>query len=170
MYPTCPMIHSECLSKSGSEMRPLNYAERGFTLIELILVMVIVGVMAVTVVPRFANRADFDARGFYDGTLSLLRYAQKSAVAQRRTVCVGFTASAVTLTVATNFAGACDANLTGPTGVAPYSLAVPSGVAFAATPANFSFLPSGEASLGQSFSITGMSNPITVAATTGYVY
>jgi len=44
----------------------------------------VVGILAITAMPRFANKADFDARGFFDGTLSILRYAQKSAVAPTR--------------------------------------------------------------------------------------
>lgn len=143
---------------------------RGFTLVELIVVMIVIGIIAVTVIPRFANRADFDARGFADATAAMLRYGQKSAVAQRRTVCVGFSAAAVTLTMATTFGGACNLNLSGPDGVSPYKLSVPAGVAFSATPTNFAFLPSGIASLGQSIGVTGIAAPINVVAATGYVY
>lgn len=144
--------------------------EQGFTLIELIVVMIVIGILAVIVAPRFANRSDFDARGYFDGTLSVLRYAQKTAVAQRRMVCVSFGASAVTLTIASTFGGACDTPLTGTNGVAPYSLAAPTGISFTATPANFSFLPSGAASLGQNISVSGLSgHSITVVAATGYV-
>jgi MSHA pilin protein MshC len=144
--------------------------ERGFTLVELIVVMVVIGILAITAIPRFASRGDFDARGFFDATLAILRYAQKSAVAERRTVCVSFGAAAVSLTVSSAFGGACDTPLTGPNGVAPYALAAPAGVGFAPLPANFSFLPSGAASLGQTFGVTGMTGTtITVAATTGYV-
>lgn len=147
-------------------------AQRGFTLVELIVTMVVVGILAIAVVPRFVSRTDFDARGFFDATASILRYAQKSAVAQRRMVCVAFGVdSSVTLTVAGNFGGACDAPLAGPDGVAPYALAAPSGVAFSAVPANFSFLPSGEASLGQTLGVAEFAGrSITVVATTGYVH
>ena len=144
--------------------------ERGITLIEMIVVMIIVAILAVAVIPRFASRSDFDARGFHDGTLSLLRYAQKSAVAQRRNVCVGFGASTVSLTIASAFGGACDTPLTGPNGVAPYALTAPSGVAFTALPANFIFLSSGAASLGQTFGVTNYpGKTITIVAATGYV-
>jgi MSHA pilin protein MshC len=150
---------------------------RGFTLVELIVTMIIVGILAVAVIPRFANRTDFDSRGFYDGTLSILQYAQKSAVAQRRQVCVTFTAASVTLTIASLFGGACDTNLTGPNGASPYTMpSTPTaGVAFVTPPANFSFLPSGAASplalAGQTISVTGMPGKlITVDAVTGYVY
>lgn len=156
---------------AGAQLSAALPAERGFTLVELIVTMVIVGILAIAVVPRFVNRADFDARGFYDGTLSVLRYAQKSAVAQRRTVCVAFGAASVTLTIASVFGGACDTNLTGPDGVAPYMLTVTTaGVAYAALPVNFSFLPSGAASSGQVFSVTNLpGKTITVVAATGYV-
>ena len=145
--------------------------ERGFTLVELIVTLIVVGILAVTVIPRFANRTDFDARGFYDGTLSILRYAQKSAVAQRRQVCVAFGAASVTLMIDTNFGdGTCLTPLTGPNGVAPYAVAAQPGVTFAPTPTNFAFLPSGAASLGQTFSVNGLpGRTITVVATTGYV-
>jgi MSHA pilin protein MshC len=76
----------------------LFHRQQGFTLIELIMVMVMVGVLAVFVAPKL-NTSDFEARGFHDETLALLRYAQKTAVAQRRTVCVNLIASGVTANI-----------------------------------------------------------------------
>ncbi len=73
---------------------------RGFTLIELIIVIVLLGILAVYAAPRMFNMDEFNARGFHDQTLALLRTAQKSAIAQRRTVCVTFTTNSVTLTMA----------------------------------------------------------------------
>lgn len=150
---------------------PDSIPPNGFTLVELIVVMVVVGILAVTVMPRFADQGGFAARGFYDGTLSILRYAQKSAVAQRRTVCVAFGAdSSVTLTIASSAGGACDTDLAGPEGGVPYTLAAPNGVVFAAQPADFNFLSSGAASVGQTFSVAQLADKnITVVATTGYV-
>ena len=146
-------------------------SERGVTLPELVVVLVLVGILGVAILPRFADKTDFDARGFFDGTLSILRYAQKSAVAQRRTVCVAFGAdSSVSLRIASSFNGACDTDLAGPTGAAPYTLTAPTGIAFSATPKNFNFLPSGEATLGQDINVADLTGrSITVVAATGYV-
>jgi MSHA pilin protein MshC len=92
--------------------------QQGFTLIELIMVIVILGVLSIYAAPRMFNSGDFYARGFHDETLALLRYAQKTAIAQRRTVCVTFSATApATATVSIASAAAtstCDTALSGP--------------------------------------------------------
>lgn len=81
--------------------RPYLSSCGGFTLIELVMVILLLGVLAVFVAPRIVN-ADFNARGFHDETLALLRYAQKTAIAQRRTVCVALTPGGVALTIDQN--------------------------------------------------------------------
>lgn len=59
---------------------------RGFTMIELVAVIVVVGILAAFAVPRFVQNETFDARSFTDQNLSILRYAQKLAIAQNRPV------------------------------------------------------------------------------------
>lgn len=53
---------------------------RGFTLVELILVMLLLGVISVVIVPRFFMVGDYQVRGYYDDVVSACRYAQKLAV------------------------------------------------------------------------------------------
>jgi MSHA pilin protein MshC len=142
---------------------------QGFTLVELVIVLVVAGVLAGFAVPRFFDRGGFDSRGFQDQVLAGLRYAQKAAIAQHRSVCVTFTANSLTLT--TGATAACGTNLAGPDGSMPYR--VSSGVAgFAATPAGFSFDNRGSPSFGSTLTITiaGAATPICVARETGYVY
>ena len=155
--------------------------QAGFTLVELVVMIIIIGVLAVAAMPRFFDRTDFDARGFFDATMSTLRYAQKTAVAQRRTVCVTFSAAgavpaSVTLRVASAFgATSCDTDLAGPTGGVPYTVTAPDGVSFffhSGLPELISSSSrSGSASANRNFGVTEYtSGSIVVVAATGYVY
>ena len=103
--------------KSSVKLKDKHLSECGFTLVELIMVIVLLGVLAVFAAPRFFNSNEFNAYGFKDETLTLLRYAQKTAVAQRRTVCVDFISepASATLSIA-SLAGSrtCDLSLIGP--------------------------------------------------------
>ncbi|WP_114971283.1 pilus assembly FimT family protein [Rhodoferax ferrireducens] len=140
--------------------------QRGFTLIELIMVIVLLGVLAVFAAPRIFNSDDFNARGFHDETLSLLRYAQKTAIAQRRTVCVNLNATGVTMTMDTNTPpdGGCDAAPTLPN--TPRG-----GSGLAGSVVAFQFRPLGSTNQSTAVTITILnSNGITVEAETGYVH
>ena len=154
----------KCSDKTISQLR-------GFTLVELIMVLVVVGVLAAAALPRFWDRQVFDSRGFFDQTLSVLRYAQKSAIAERRTVCVAFTSTTVTLTIATAAGSSvCGSNLASPDGASPFVVTAKSGVSFSAAPTNFQFNPLGQASIGQTILVTNASGNIVIEQDTGYVH
>jgi MSHA pilin protein MshC len=86
----------------------------GFTLVELVVTMIIIGVLGAFVLPRLSNGADTAGITFADRILGTLRLAQKTAVTHRRLVCVKMEAKAATLTLAkSNGATACDASLNG---------------------------------------------------------
>ena len=69
----------------------------GFTLVELIVVIVLVGFVALIAAPRFFSQPTFDAARFHEAAISAVRYGQKVAVAQRTNVYVVTTASSVSL-------------------------------------------------------------------------
>jgi len=68
---------------------------RGFTLTELVMTIVIIGILAVIVAPRFMSSQPFETRGFYDEAQAVVRYAQKVAIAQRRTIFVCVSANEI---------------------------------------------------------------------------
>ncbi len=138
----------------------------GFTLIELVMTMVIVGILGAVVAPRFFDNNLFQSRGFADQIKASLHYAQKVAIAQNRFVCAAFTADSVTLTL--GITAACGTALQSPTGDASYVITAPAGITFAAQPANFNFDPVGRPSAAAS-GVIGTTT-ITIEADTGYVH
>ena len=142
---------------------------RGFTLPELIAVLLILGVLSIVAVPRFWG-SEYDEGRLYDETTAALRFAQKSAVAMQRTVCVAFTATSVTLSYDANYGtAACTVDLPGPGGAAaPYTVSAQGTASFAPLPTNFHFDRLGRASLPQT--ITAGGRAIVVEGESGYVH
>lgn len=137
-------------------------------MVELVTVILIVGIVAAAVMPRFFDRNTFDERGFYDQTISTLRYAQKVAIAQHRFVCVSFPANnSLTLTQGTT--SACGGPLVSPSGT-PYPL-TGSNVTFTSYPvAGFFFDALGRSSAAQDITVGSYATHIIVEAETGYVH
>ncbi len=107
----------------------------GFTMVELILVIVVAGILAAVAAPRMLGRTGFDTRGFADQLAATVRFAQKLAVAQRTDVYVRLTASDATLC----YDAACAASAPGPGGEKPYIISAPNGVAIASPLAVLAF-------------------------------
>jgi MSHA pilin protein MshC len=55
-------------------------SQRGFTLVELVMTLVLISVLAIAAVPRFFSSTGFKQQAFFQDTLNAARYAQKLAV------------------------------------------------------------------------------------------
>ncbi len=141
----------------------------GFTTIELVVVVVMLGILAVVAIPQMTGLSDYRVLEFHDQVITALRHAQKSATSHRRQVCVAFTLTTVTLTIAQSNPGACVAPLALP---GSSSNVVQSSdttnAVFAALPAPFSFQPDGSG-VNASLVIAGQP-PISVVGATGHVH
>lgn len=69
----------------------------GFSLIELIVTILVLAIISIFAASRFVNRATFDETGFFEESLSAVRYAQKVAMASGCDIRVTFNASVLTL-------------------------------------------------------------------------
>ena len=84
-----PAIPAKAGIQSGDRHASVRVA--GFTLVELVTVMVLIGILSVVAIPHFMDRI-FDERGFRDAVKAAVQHARRSAVASRRFSCVNVTA------------------------------------------------------------------------------
>jgi MSHA pilin protein MshC len=154
---------------------PLS-TQAAFTLIELVMVIVLLGILSATALPRFFDFSSYQQQAFFDDTLSAVRYAQKLAVATGCTVQVSINANVYTLNRPAD-RSKCSSNnpsdftlgVRNPgTGETSYSHSEP-GVSLASSPATFYFYALGNASADVQLTIAS-TKTITVVSDTGFVY
>jgi MSHA pilin protein MshC len=146
----------------------------GFTLVELVMVIVIMGILAALGASRLMTSKGFASRGFYDEAQAVVRYAQKTAIAWRRTITVCISATDVSAISNAN----CASPTYVPNPVNPAnplkSSTAPTGVTLSPT-GSFTFDSAGRPSAATTITLnsTNADDParqIFVAAETGYVY
>lgn len=130
-----------------------TYKSRGFTLVELVTVMIIVGVLAVAVLPKFES-AGFQSQAAADQVKAALRYGQKLAIAQHR---------AISITISSAGSTSCNLTLSG----SSISCAIKNDVTLSASP-TITFDALGKPGASSSFTVGGTT--ITIEAETGYVH
>lgn len=175
-----PGIWSPEPGTRNPEQRARIARARGFTMVELVVVILILGLLAALIGPRFVGRDAFASRGFYDEAQSVVRYAQKTAIAWRKPVYVCVIATAVS---AGSLNNSCASSLlVHPATGATLTTTAPAGVTLSPT-GNFGFdgrgrlldaagVPSATAiTIAITSTIAGdTARQIVVEAETGYVH
>jgi MSHA pilin protein MshC len=154
----------------------VNSKQVGFTLVELIMVIVMLGILSATALPKFFEKNTFAERAFFDDVLNAVRYAQKLAVATGCSVQVSISANTYTL----NRQGI--SSSTACPGGSSYSLSIPrpasgdstysaseTDITLSSTYSSFTFNSLGEASANVTLKVNG-AKTISVIAETGFVY
>lgn len=147
--------------------------QRGFTMIELVVTLVIVGILAIAVVPRMDLLRGFDEIGYRDKVRATFEYARKSAVAQRRNVRVTIAGSGFTMEI----------QLRTPEGAGPGTFeplnlpgsstnvfSAPAGTSIAPANDTLVFDALGRPDAAKSYTVSGGVGTIIVEAETGYVH
>jgi MSHA pilin protein MshC len=150
-------------------MRPSFRGMRGFTIVELVVIIAIAGILAAFVAARI-NTQSFDTEGFANETRAMIRYAQKVAIAQRRTVAVVFVTGAggnIKLCY-TDFACLVANEVREPGMETLFQRTAKSTVSLSGV--NFTFNSLGKPNAGQTVTVSGdVVRSIVIEAETGYV-
>lgn len=150
-------------------------SQKGFTIVELIAVIVIVGILASVSAPKFIGNDAFAARGAYSTLLSSLRLAQKTAIAQRTTVYVNL--NTTTRAICLGYNSDCSTPVIDPATNAAFNKTLPNSVNLATTLTPIAFTGSGKENTNNVVTLSVQNNvvseparTITIEADTGYVH
>ncbi len=146
---------------------------RGFTLVELVTVILLLGILSVVALPRFFDATAFNSRGFYDEMAGAARYAQKLAVASGCDVQLSIDNATNTYAlhqrVDSCISGTFTRAVLKPAGSGSFSGSAPSGVSLSVSPnSSIVFDAQGRATPDE-VTVTVGGRSFTIAGESGYV-
>lgn len=143
--------------------------QRGFTLPELIAVLLLVGILSVSVIPKLQGVLSYRDDAWRDQVIAALHYAHKAAVSHRRLVCANVDTDGVTLSIASaNPATSCGAALPGLDGQTHFAASKGAAAATVSPAGPLYFQPSGRVSADGAGS-SALSRTVGIAGTASIV-
>ena len=151
-----------------------NYIhQRGFTLVELIIVVLLVGILAINVGTRFFSNSSFADRNVADELVEAIRYAQHVAMSR-----VGGTGNTIRIiTTANNYSivhfnstTSTSTPIPNPNRSGDYTVPLPAGTSLSAETINFNGLGQPDTALDKSITIGAGNLVVTIETETGYAY
>ena len=142
------------------DSRPGKIKQNGFTLIEMVTVIIIVAVLAVVTIPRFLQPSNFESRIVSDQLISSARQAQQLAMSK---------ASSANVTWSTDNGAKRIRIQYSESGTQTIDITVPNNITI--TDNSILFLKNGAADIGSQTTISISPNPRSVCIeTTGYTH
>lgn len=149
--------------------------KRGFTLVELVVTLVLLGILSVVALPRFFDSTAFKSRGFYDEVAAAARYGQKLAVASGCDVQFTVAGGSYALSQrqdCDDHGSAFNRDVLRPAGGGSFAGSAPSGVVLAASTSSVIFDALGRATFGGvpvNVTVTVGDRSFTIVGESGYV-
>jgi MSHA pilin protein MshC len=135
------------------------HARHGFTLIELVTVIIILGIIAATALPRFVQNDPFELRTAQDRIISASRQARQLAMTKGATANVRLQLDNGNKRIRITYNEA---------GLQTIDLSLPTGLTYNNATINYNAI--GDASPATTFSISGQSTRTVCIEATGYAY
>ena len=136
---------------------------RGFTMIELVVVIILIGVLSATAMSRMSLLTGYDEVAYRDSLKSTLEYARRTAVASRRVVCATVSGNALTLRIEETIPETAGSGTCSGGGITAHDLALPVPDSHCSGVANGTCPPPGVTLADASLGFNGLGQPLSGA-------